>query len=445
MSTMIRPMALYGAGLLLIISFYLLHDAWLPTASLLVMAIAFVWQSYRDYMTRPAGILHHGVFYKDISSRGLIGWALGLLLTALYVCLYWFPSILGKAPMGGTNTGFIHFFDAISIALNGQVATEWFAYGTCYTYLIVLFGVRFIMKYRHNAYHRKRTVVIILSQLILAYFLPEILESFSHEQAYFDKDIKNIWPLNYDFFYAWHLDNMQASSMGMFYFVVGLCMFLLVTPVLTYFVGKRWYCSWICGCGGLAETTGDNFRQNGPKGTVAWKIERNSIHAVLVLVTIMTSVTLYGYFAGTDEMAGLSIYTHFQKPYGFFIGALFSGVAGVGFYPLLGTRIWCRFGCPMVAYMGIIQRFKSRFRITTNGGQCISCGNCTTYCEMGIDVRAYAQKQQNIVRASCVGCGVCANVCPRGVLKLENGPIEQRINQPQSLIDYIHNNGHSMH
>ena len=40
---------------------------------------------------------------------------------------------------------------------------------------------------------------------------------------------------------------------------------------------------------------------------------------------------------------------------------------------------------------------------------------------MGIDVRAYAQKGQNIVRASCVGCGVCSAVCPRGVLKLENG------------------------
>jgi ferredoxin len=40
---------------------------------------------------------------------------------------------------------------------------------------------------------------------------------------------------------------------------------------------------------------------------------------------------------------------------------------------------------------------------------------------MGIDVRSYAQKGQDIVRASCVGCGVCAAVCPRGVLKLENG------------------------
>jgi len=40
---------------------------------------------------------------------------------------------------------------------------------------------------------------------------------------------------------------------------------------------------------------------------------------------------------------------------------------------------------------------------------------------MGIDVRAYAQRGENIVRASCVGCGICAAVCPRGVLRLENG------------------------
>jgi ferredoxin len=50
---------------------------------------------------------------------------------------------------------------------------------------------------------------------------------------------------------------------------------------------------------------------------------------------------------------------------------------------------------------------------------------------MGIDVRAYAQKGQNIVRSSCVGCGICSAVCPRGVLKLENGPINNRTNLPK--------------
>ncbi|MDA8569373.1 4Fe-4S binding protein, partial [Flavobacteriaceae bacterium] len=99
----------------------------------------------------------------------------------------------------------------------------------------------------------------------------------------------------------------------------------------------------------------------------------------------------------------------------------------------------------LAAYLGFVQRFKSRFRITTNGGQCISCGNCSTYCEMGIDVRAYAQKGENIVRSSCVGCGVCSAVCPRGVLKLEQGPEEGRINPTEillgndvSLIDLLH-------
>ena len=91
----------------------------------------------------------------------------------------------------------------------------------------------------------------------------------------------------------------------------------------------------------------------------------------------------------------------------------------------------------MAAYMGIFQRFKSRFRITTNGGQCISCGNCSTYCEQGIDVRAYAQKQENIVRASCVGCGICSTVCPRGVLKLENGPEKTRIKSNLNSVESI--------
>ena len=135
------------------------------------------------------------------------------------------------------------------------------------------------------------------------------------------------------------------------------------------------------------------------------------IHIVLAFSLVMTLVTLYCYFTKSSYFLGINS-QWIKDSYSFLIGAWFSGVIGTGFYPIFKNRVWYRFGCPLAAYMGIIQRFKSRFRITTNGGQCISCGNCSTYCEQGIDVRAYAQNGENIVRSSCVGCGICTAVCP---------------------------------
>lgn len=158
---------------------------------------------------------------------------------------------------------------------------------------------------------------------------------------------------------------------------------------------------------------------------------RNKILLIASTLLFLIFIFLVIAFITGEKNVFMIKSTAIKKAYGFFVGSAFSGVIGVGFYPILGNRVWCRFGCPMAGYLGIFQRFKSRFRITTNGGQCISCGNCSTYCEQGIDVRAYAQKGQNIVRSSCVGCGICADVCPRGVLKLENGPEEGRIvNEP---------------
>ena len=49
--------------------------------------------------------------------------------------------------------------------------------------------------------------------------------------------------------------------------------------------------------------------------------------------------------------------------------------------------------------LGLQERMFSKFRIKTNGGQCITCGNCSTYCEMANNVRNYAVKNKNIKRS----------------------------------------------
>jgi Pyruvate/2-oxoacid:ferredoxin oxidoreductase delta subunit len=390
--------------------------------SLVLMSVGVMQYARVYYRDRPAGIQNDGVWFGALTSRGHLAWVVGLLLTGFYVVLYWFPALLGLGEEGEANRGLIGFFDPLSHWIKGKPASEWFVYGVLYTLAILVFGAKFILKYRHSRHQLLRTISVMFFQLIFAFLLPEILMSLNLPY----NDFKNIWPLNYYFFFDWNLRALlDSGAFGMFTLIWGIALVVLISPVLAYFFGKRWYCSWVCGCGGLAETAGDPFRHLSDNSLRAWQWERWLVHGVLVFAVVMTGLVLYTWFTGSARLWFLDSY-QVRSWYGFLIGAMFSGVIGVGFYPLMGSRVWCRFGCPMAAVLGIQQKYFSRFRITTNGGQCISCGNCSTYCEMGIDVRWYAQRGQDIVRASCVGCGICSAVCPRGVLRLENGTVDLR-------------------
>ena len=570
---------------------------WLTT-SLVAIFAGTVWFAKAAYLNKHEGIKNDGVYFKSLSSRGFWGWILGITLTLFYIVLYWFPSYLGLV-QEGDNKGVISLFDPLSKIISGNPASQWFVYGTLYTLAILSFGIKFIWKYRHNRYEMIRTCSVMFFQLSFAFLIPELLIRLN--QPYYD--FKNVWPLNYELFAGYKIDEFLSSgNIGLIMIIFGILSIFVITPILTYKFGKRWYCSWVCGCGALAETAGDSFRQLSDKSQSAWKVERWVVHSVVVFVTVMTTAIVFSYLQGNESsniseyshlenkvvfmsdtagkpiadrmlaaqnagaeqvvfinenasekapkintIEGLTIdyhliseaenteallkirqgeaatlvseraegasfqiakgqetsffdnlwiskeifiwsviglltfvfgwtmlfrreqlakdakygaigyfvvvisillFTYFSSPgklfffdayqlrksYGFLIGSLFSGVIGVGFYPILGSRVWCRFGCPMAAILGFQQRLFSRFRITTNGGQCISCGNCSTYCEMGIDVRAYAQKGENIVRSSCVGCGICSAVCPRGVLKLENDSRNERINSNEILL-----------
>ncbi|WP_109302457.1 4Fe-4S dicluster domain-containing protein [Aquimarina sp. AU474] len=448
------------------------------------------------YLTKLEGIKNDGVWFKSISSRGVLGWLTGVGLTAFYVVLYFYADLLGLGTNGEANTGLVALFDPLSRILSGNPASQWFVYGTLYTIAIIAFGYKFILKYRHNRYQQIRTVSVMFFQLGFAFLIPEFMARLNSETfklPYYD--LKNVWPLNYYNFEQYRIDEfINAGNIGLALLIFGIASIFIITPILTYKFGKRWYCSWVCGCGGLAETAGDSFRQLSSKKLSAWKLERWLIHTVLVFAVVMTTAVVYtylgydpnkywltkdvflmsvagfltlvfvgvmvfkrkelgkdakygaiGYFAVIILLIGIHVFGDggkifflkaetLRSSYGFLIGSIFSGVIGTGFYPILGNRAWCRFGCPMAAILGFQQRLFSKFRITTNGGQCISCGNCSTYCEMGIDVRSYAQKGENIVRSSCVGCGICSAVCPRGVLKLENDKLDGRISSNEILL-----------
>ena len=407
----------------------LIFSLFILSSFVLIVSLVFAEQLIHCFGAKLAGLSTWG-FYLAIlaivlnqeigikqwlqSKRGR--WITSALLCLFYVAVYFQPMWI---------KGWILLISPLSIFLTKTPADQWFLYSFLYTYAVAIFGYNSLKKHGHVRYHKLRTASLFFFQLIFAFLIPALLKRAQLPDFYFTY----FWPLKPDYLlpfdYVMHPQTgimsaqINGLSVGRAMILWGAMMSLLATPILTYYFGKRWYCSWVCGCGALAETFGDIWRNQSSTSHKAWRLERYMIHLSL-LVTIMVTAILWINESGGRNLLGEDGSRWFWGGYGLWMTLIFSGVIGVGFYPLLGSRVWCRFGCPQAAILGLLQRFFSRFRISTNSGQCVSCGHCSAQCEMGIDVRAYAQEGQVIVRASCVGCGVCASVCPRGVLRLEN-------------------------
>ena len=121
--------------------------------------------------------------------------------------------------------------------LSGNPASQWILYGTMYTTVMLVMGVRMYVKYRHNVYQMVRTTSVLFFQLGFAFLIPELLVRFNMPYM----DFKNAWPLDYDFFFEWNINSLMASgNIGIFMLVWGVVLTLIIVPVLVYFYGKRW-------------------------------------------------------------------------------------------------------------------------------------------------------------------------------------------------------------
>ena len=348
------------------------------------------------------GLLH--TYREGFKTRGVLGILLSFGLTGFYLALY-----------------FTEAFTPLSVALGLQ--NKWFLYGVLYSLAMTLGGVAYLRKHGNSRYNQIRIVVNVLVQVLLGFSLPFVMQLFGQKDYYFSY----LWPLKIEVFYP---DTIAQYPLYILLYSVAAS--LLAMPVLGILYGKRWYCSWVCGCGGLANTFGDPFRHLTSKSTRSWRFEQVTVHGTMLLALATTGIVAADFLVGAAHPTFHVFAGELRGYYGFVVGAMLAGVAGVGLYPLLGPRVWCRNFCPMAAMLGLLQKV-GRYRIRVKPDMCISCGNCSTYCEMGIDVRAYAQNNESFTRASCVGCGMCAHMCPRGVLKLENEWSTQRDKQKQRL------------
>lgn len=349
-------------------------------------------------------------------SRGPLGVAVSVFLVGFYLVLY-FEDKLGAKPL-------------TELAEAMHLRNKWYLYGFLYCVAMVGGGLYYLRRHGNSRYNRYRISVNIGVQVILGFTLPFVMPLFEGPELY----ASYFWPLKYDYFYPSTLEDLP-----LYFAIYTVAGSVLLAPILAIFYGKRWYCSWVCGCGGLANTFGDPWRHLTSTSTKSWRFEKLSITVVLFLALGSTALIGLDHLIGAEHPTFHAIVSgqrwddwSIKYLYGLVVGSILAGVIGTGLYPVLGPRVWCRNFCPMAALLGMVQKL-GRFRIKVKSDMCISCGNCTSYCEMGIDVRSYAQNNQSFTRSACVGCGMCAHVCPRGVLKLENEWPEQGDKKKQGL------------
>ena len=301
-----------------------------------------------------------------------------------------------------------------------------------YSLLILIFGIRAYRKYPLKT-QKRRYISLITFQLLFLFGIPEVIapliisiggegglfwQIFGGDRAWKFYGLSVPWPLN-----IWALiDAPSWTATGstttvLAWLTASALVSFVAIPLFVRRHGER-FCSYMCGCGGLAETLGDFWRHLAPRGRSSYRAEifGRIIFFLAIPVTLLIVNDAWQFFAA-GALYDAKVFA--EKWYMLMVDFWLASVVGVALYPYLGNRVWCRFFCPLRAYMEMLSKRFGKIAIDANH-KCIGCGECTRFCQMGIDVQSFAQKQESFHNgnSACIQCGICIQVCPMEVLTI---------------------------
>jgi MauM/NapG family ferredoxin protein len=89
---------------------------------------------------------------------------------------------------------------------------------------------------------------------------------------------------------------------------------------------------------------------------------------------------------------------------GFFLGVIFIVIVLLN---LSRERFWCRYLCPLGAFLGIASR-RNLLKLKIDEQKCIECGLCNIHCQ----TQAKPFPEQDWKSSECVYCFTCSAICP---------------------------------
>ncbi len=318
---------------------------------------------------------------------------------------------------------------ALHLDLGFRTADGGFWGTALYSLIIVVFGIRGYRRYPDRV-QKRRYLSLMTFQALFLFGIPELLAPLIIDRPWKFYALTVPWPLS-----IWSLVDAPSwtpdgdRTTALLWMGAGAFSAFVAIPLYVRRNGER-FCSYLCGCGGLAETLGDFWRHLAPRGRSARSAERFG-RAILLLAVPVTLLILNDAWAFFAQDALYQTTAFAQHWYGLMVDFWLASVLGVALYPYLGNRVWCRFFCPLRAWMEALSKRFSRITIRADD-RCIGCGECTRYCQMGIDVQRFAQTGTLLHNgnSACIQCGICIQVCPMDVLSIDrNRPVTLNLDE----------------
>lgn len=387
--------------------------AWTPLRILaVILCFAFVYSLYalKKFPETP----YSWPFYLFLSKESFAAVTLGIFEVAFFPFKFLFQA------------------DAYAKIKETMWFQQGYLYSLAYTLIMIGFGVEALRRWTRinvgkpeekRRYQKWRYTSLITFQV--AFFLIAnviAVQALSIENAWRAWGIYQPWPLFFNTFHWW--DSSDPDVVLWAFVVIGLLGTFVAIPIASHKHGKR-FCTWVCGCGGLAETLGDRWRHLAPKGrrSRAWEFQGIVVLLAAILCTVVTVGAFNTQANNTWAMA-----------YSYVVDFWLVAVIPIALYPFFGGKVWCRYWCPLAAYNGLLAKWYGRLKIKSND-KCISCTQCSKYCQVGVDVMAFAKNQEAFDNANsaCIQCGICIDVCPMDVLSFDDGPREKTPSKTTTL------------
>ncbi|HMK60224.1 MAG TPA: 4Fe-4S binding protein [Dissulfurispiraceae bacterium] len=227
---------------------------------------------------------------------------------------------------------------------------------------------------------------------------------------------------------------------------VAVAFYLSLAMIVVTAIFGRIFCGWVCPLGTLNNLTG-LMRNKKHSGTIKGWYRLKYYLLILLVVSSLFTLQLVGLMdplclairslslsvnplfnnavrAFFDSLYDLHVKSisdlteavyaviknsmlSFEQPYfrqGSFIGFLFFGILALNLYE---SRFWCKYLCPLGAFLGIISRYSLLGRNVSEG--CNSCGLCSVNCQS----TAASDHSGKWKKSECMICMNCDDICPQ--------------------------------